>query len=934
MRAAVAATVFVLALVWYAIFALLTLREGVRQPARRAFLLYLLVLLLWTVGTLVTGLLASLPQAGAILVVLGGLTMPAGCILFTRAYQTWRLPRPAYGAFLGSLVTLGLVQYLLSTRGLDPAGAVAYERPKVALLPMIYGVSFLGLSAWLWAHVWHRMPGPQRGQKAVILGLATLALTFMLYVSPQRGYGLEVALALISVALAALLILRRRLPPLPMPQRRSAGYALLSLLGAVLCTILAYGAQSLVAAASVLLILTGGLVFSGVTLAFPEVADSLSLWVERTVLRSQYKARRMVEEVAEAAPAVLDLEPLVAMILERTMRTLDIRWGLFALWDRTAQELHAVVARGLPEEAVTARWPLEHPLTRWLLEGPTEVFTGELPYTLPAGGLPALDTAWVVPVRLRDEAVGVFLYGPHISGEPYNATECSILNLLANETSAAVANARLFNQVARARREWLQTFDALSDGVFLHDREGRILRANRALAHLVGRSFDQIISQPWFELIPAGPESRRVCAPEAARSRGISEYDLGYGADRTLHVTVSPVIEGEEFCVHVVRDVTQERALQRQLAQAEKLAAIGEMLSGVAHELNNPLTTIIGFSELLQDADVPDQVRADLQRIYRQAKHSSRIVQSLLTFARQSRLQVAEVDINALLTSTLEFMRPQLKSCKVRVTLDLDPHLPRTLADAGQLQQVFLNLFSNALQAMSEAHGGGNLHVSSQSTPTDIRLAVRDDGPGIPPELLRRVFDPFFTTKEVGQGTGLGLSICYGIVREHGGRIWAESEAGQGATFYVELPIRHAGTTTPLTPSPKAQKRRILIVEDDEAIVALFLSVLQRAGYEVLTASNGEQGLQVLATAVERCQGPDLIVADLKMPRLDGRGFYERVLREYPRLSANWLFISGDALQFESDSFLSARDLPLLHKPFGAHDIERVIASLLPTGET
>jgi len=535
-------------------------------------------------------------------------------------------------------------------------------------------------------------------------------------------------------------------------------------------------------------------------------------------------------------------------------------------------------------------------------------------------------------VRLREEPVGVFLYGPHSGGAAYSDAERTILDLLADQTAAAVANARLFNQVARARREWLATFDALSDGVFLHDRQGRILRANRALARLVGRPFDQIIAQPWFELIPAGLEPRQVCSASAQASAagGVAEYDLGYGQGRTLHVTVSPLAEGDEFCVHVVRDVTDERGLQRQLAQAEKLAAIGQMLSGVAHELNNPLTTIIGFSELLQDANVGEPMRSDLQRIYRQAKRSSRIVQGLLTFARQSRVQLAEVDINTLLEQTLEFMESQLESHRIEVALNLDEHLPHTLADAGQLQQVFLNLFTNALQAMSEAHGGGTLSLRTQATPTDIRIAVRDDGPGIPRELLHRVFDPFFTSKAVGEGTGLGLSICYGIVREHGGRIWAESDEGQGATFYVELPIRHASAAAEARPAEALPAgRRILIVEDDEPIVAFLLRVLGAAGLEILTAADGEQGLRVLAEAVARGQPPDLIVADLKMPHLDGRGFYGRVAHDYPHLQKRFLFITGDTIAAESQAFLSHCGLPCLRKPFGIREVEAAVGSAL-----
>jgi len=726
------------------------------------------------------------------------------------------------------------------------------------------------------------------------------------------------------LVLATQALLRRREPSLEPNQRRNVGYALFGLLVVLLYGALAYATPFLAGPLGVALGLAGGLLYAGTVLIFPGLGDALGLWVERTGLRSQYKAQRLIEEVKEAAPGLLDLEPLATMILERTVQTLEIRWGVFALWDRTVQELHVIAAQGL-DEAGRAHWPADHPLTRWLLAGQKEKRSEALPDTQPANYDGALDTVCIVPIRLREEPVGVFLYGPHTGGEPLSATERNLLNLLGRQTTAAVANASLFNQVARARREWLQTFDALSDGIFLHDRQGRILRANRALARLVDRPFDHIISRPWFELIPAGPEPRLACY-----AKGASEYDLGYEGNRTLHITLSS-LEGDEFCVHVVRDVTEERAMQLQLAQAEKLAAIGQMLSGVAHELNNPLTTIIGFSELLQESDVSAQTRTDLERICRQAKRCSRIVQSLLTFARQSRIQMAEVDINALLEQTLEFMQPQLESHHITVELDLAPDLPHTLADSGQLQQLFLNLCTNALQAMSGAHGQGALQISSRATPAVIRVSVRDDGPGIPPELRNRIFDPFFTTKGVGEGTGLGLSICYGIVREHGGKIWVESEPGQGATFYVELPLRHASASPTPEPTVAAAKRGrcILLVEDEEPIVALMTRVLEPAGHRILTASDGEQGLLAIADAIARGHMPDLIVADLKMPHLDGPGFYDRVRQAFPQLAHRFLFITGDAVGVESQSFLAATGLPHLGKPFGVQEIGQAIARAL-----
>ena len=904
------ALLIVFAVLWLALLIAAVRRAAAPSPARHAFLVYQLALACWVPGVLATLLLVAQSGMTPLLALLAFGTVPLGCLLFTRAYLIWPPPRSAYDLLLGALVISGLAAH--------PA---TLARPEMAVLRLIWGLSLLGLAAWLWLRAWSREPrqGPGRG-RVVALGLAALFLAIALELSPLRGQGLELVLIAICVGLAALLIARRRLPPLPLPQRRSAGYAVISFLGTALTAALTYAALGAGGLPVAMLEVAAGLHLTAVALAFPEIVGDLGLWLERAMLRGQFDARRTVEEVAEAAPSVLDLEPLVKMILERMLDVLDIRWGLFALWDRTAQELRTVTGRGVPQDLQTLAWPRDHCLSHWLLAAEKAFPGGPLP------ALPGLDVAWLVPVRLRDEPVGLFVYGPHRSGAPLTALECSILNLLANETSAAVANARLFNQVARARQEWLQTFDALSDGVFLHDRQGRILRANRALARLVDRSFPEIIAQPWHELVPAGPEVRQVCWQQVSPDRSVAEYDLSFGEARTLHVSVSPVLEGDAVCVHVLRDVTEERALQRQLAQAEKLAAIGQMLSGVAHELNNPLTTIIGFSELLQDAELPAPVRADLNRIYRQAQHSAHIVQSLLAFARQSRIQLAEMDVNSLVTQVLEFVEPQLESHRIHVNLALAPNLPTTLADAGQLQQVLLNLITNAIQAISSVRDSGHITISTTAAPTHIGLAVADDGPGIASDLLSRVFDPFYTTKSVGEGTGLGLSICYGIVREHGGRIWAESQPGQGATFSVELPLRHASSNpTPASVSPGQLARRILVVEDDEAVLALLERALGPAGMDVATARDGVAGLQALAEGPL----PDLVIVDLRMPRLDGPGFYERLCRDYPSLAGRVLLITGDAIAPASARFLQSTGLPSLRKPFGIKELLAAVSNQL-----
>jgi PAS domain S-box-containing protein len=252
-----------------------------------------------------------------------------------------------------------------------------------------------------------------------------------------------------------------------------------------------------------------------------------------------------------------------------------------------------------------------------------------------------------------------------------------------------------------------------------------------------------------------------------------------------------------------LKRMEEERKILEQKAQlASRLASIGELASGVAHEINNPLTGVIGFSQFLLDRkDIPEDVKEDLNVINEGAQRVAGIVKRLLAFARQTKPERTHVDINNLISSVLQLRAYHLKASNIQVNTVFDSDLPITMADAGQLQQVFLNLIANAETEIKLASKKGKLLITTVKVDNNIHLSFKDNGPGIAKENLQKIFDPFFTTREVGEGTGLGLSICYGIVKEHNGRIWAESERGKGATFVVELPII-AGTQDSRSPRP------------------------------------------------------------------------------------------------------------------------------------
>ena len=229
--------------------------------------------------------------------------------------------------------------------------------------------------------------------------------------------------------------------------------------------------------------------------------------------------------------------------------------------------------------------------------------------------------------------------------------------------------------------------------------------------------------------------------------------------------------------------------MQERFYLTDRLASVGEMAAGIAHELNNPLTGVVALSQLLLESGVPDEIKEDLEAISSEGQRAANVIRNLLSFARSHTMSAEPIEINAIINQVLSLRAYEHRVNNIVANTHLAPNLPVIVADRFQMQQVFLNIVLNAEQAMTEFKGGGNLTITTEQLGGIIKISFADDGPGILPEIMNRIFDPFFTTKEVGKGTGLGLSICYGIVTSQGGRIYAESQPGKGATFIIELPV-------------------------------------------------------------------------------------------------------------------------------------------------
>lgn len=535
-------------------------------------------------------------------------------------------------------------------------------------------------------------------------------------------------------------------------------------------------------------------------------------------------------------------------------------------------------------------------------------------------GLP-VESGAAAPLRAHGLTMGVLAVANRREGG-FSAEDLWLLSTVATQVAVVLANSRLFEMVRQAKEEWETAFNALTEGIAVLDRRGRIARGNRALARLLNAPAPALMGRPfWDEVVGASAAPDWLLTAADAKERPAPLTVRSGPTGRLLRLTAAPLAEptNEAALVVLVADVTEQRALEAQLIQSEKLAAVGQLVSGVAHELNNPLTSIAGLSEFLQERPGLGAERDHLRVIHEQAERAGRIVRNLLTFARRGAGTDAVVDLNDVVERTVLVVayELELRGIALRERRAGAP-LP-VRGNRDELQQVVLNLVTNALHAVRDVPIGQlreiTLVTAREGGQAVVR--VRDTGRGVSPEHERELFTPFFTTKEPGEGTGLGLSLSYRIIEAHGGRLAYAPPPEGGAEFWFALPLAEAAPAgAAAMPAPAA--RAALLVDDDPGLELVVRALLEPAGIAVERTGTAADGLRRLGERPWR-----VVILDGRLSA-DGR----QLLSEQMSLPAGTRLVVATA-----DPVVAARcrerGVATLPRPFLPRDLIGVVGDLL-----
>jgi two-component system NtrC family sensor kinase len=682
------------------------------------------------------------------------------------------------------------------------------------------------------------------------------------------------------------------------------------------------------------------------TAAFLTGAAIRSLTSRETASR-RYEQLLLVNELGRKVNAILNDELLLRQAAVDIHRTFGFHNVMIFMVDETRSHLELKAQASRYTDVRGAMQPVslgEGVIGRVYRSGRAETIDDVSTETDYVDWYPDTKSESAVPIQIGGVVEGVLnVESDRVAA--FGPDDVLVLETVANQLAIAIENARLFGMVKEREDRYRTLVESSPAGVLHLDADGQLIYANPAVTDITGYERGEILSRlSGLPELAVEVEREKLTNAVSEAMRGVPQRQLEFnlahaaGESRFVSAALQPLIgdHGDpKGVVVLLRDMTRERELQDKLTQSEKLGAIGTLVSGVAHELNNPLAGILGFSQLLLGRAPEQWTRQDIEKIEKNARRCQRIVENLLAFARQSRMTKRRAKINEVIDSVLNLNEFQFRMDNVEIVRDFDARIPAFPLDVNRWQQVFVNLASNAHQALVGSDSPEReIRFETRLLDSAVRIRVTDTGPGVPEHLRHRIFEPFFTTRD--KGTGLGLGICFGIVQEHGGTIELETTLDGGAAFTIELPIREAPeflpqeTQAPARPtSDMGTGRRVLIVDDDAYVCDVVSRALQNHHYEITIARDGEQAF----ASIQR-ESFDVIVTDVRMPgEIDGIELFDRVAALKPHLTDRFVFMTGNLLDTRTMGRLENMRVRFVEKPFDIHHLSTVVHEIAARAE-
>ncbi len=730
--------------------------------------------------------------------------------------------------------------------------------------------------------------------------------------------------ALVIVAAgAAVLLLATRHPEWELP---------LHIIAAVLLAIVAVWSEDRIPWLAVIGIATAIITFGlaaalarGRTREAQAKADQLATQVDRRiselfslqelsyVLSQSIQLDRIADHVAKYAARFLQADGAIVVLAEgELLRVVAATGTLEPLLGEISDGSDSLIARTIERDRIEVADDAAIPAVR--------LFAGMM-----------VRSAAVAPLRAPGTTMGALAVADRKGGQ-LSAEDLWLFSTVATNASVVMTNSRLYEMVRRSEAEWETAFNALTEGIAVVGSEGNVLRANLALAAIAELPESELVGRNFAALISGASEAVTGLIDAAYRGERTAPLVLRQEtSQKVLRLTAAPLADAERGTVVIlVEDVTEQRILEAQIIQNDKMASIGQLVSGVAHELNNPLTSIAGLAELLLERPPhPELPREHLRVIFDQAERAGRIVRNLLTFARKGVPEKTAVDLHDVIVRTSLLIMYELQLHGIELESDLSPDPTIVLGDRYELQQVLLNLVTNAVQAVSGLAPGQvrKITLSTRRTEGQAILRVCDSGPGVPQHLVPYLFTPFFTTKAPGEGTGLGLSLSYGLVKAHGGVLEYDTSPGGGAEFRVTLPLFDSDLAEPVpapvrTDNGRSPRRRILVVDEDPSVHRLLNALFTPEGHAVEAVRTGEQGLRLA-----RERDFDLIIADVRVPAGPAELFARALLDACPEACGRLVvaFAAGEDLP----ALLAEHRVHYVRKPFNLRDLKTVASQIL-----